>query len=149
MDWYVALDGETFGPFTFDVMLKGVRDGELTPQDLVWSPGTLNWQPTSNVAGLFSPPSLPAPPPPRTATQPDSASQWIIEPGVRQAQADIGSSINENPNLIRRHWRGELSLGRAYWGVGAVVALGANGLQHLFAALVQITDWECCNSEWR
>src|SRR5215468_8401409 len=134
MDWYVARDGETFGPFTFDVMLKGVRDGELTPQDLVWSPGALDWQPASNVAGLFSPPPLPTPPPPRTATQADSASQWVIAPGDRQAKADVGSTINENPSLVRRHWRGELSLGRAYWGVGVAVALGAIGLQHLFAA---------------
>lgn len=42
MDWYVARDGETFGPFPFEVMIKGIRDGELTPQDLVWSQDAQN-----------------------------------------------------------------------------------------------------------
>src|SRR5215471_10257448 len=135
MDWYVARDGETFGPFQFEVMIKGIRDGELTPQDLVWSEGAPDWQPASSVPGLFSPPSLSALPP-LTASQPNDASQRETEPGDPQAKADVGSSINENPSLIRRHWRGELSLGRAYWGVGVAVTVGAIGLQHFFAALV-------------
>jgi len=135
MDWYVARDGETFGPFPFEVMIKGIRDGELTPQDLVWSEGAPDWQPASSVPGLFSPPSLSALPP-LTASQPNDASQRETEPGDPQAKADVGSSINENPSLIRRHWRGELSLGRAYWGVGVAVTVGAIGLQHFFAALV-------------
>src|SRR5215470_7000063 len=103
MDWYVAKDGETFGPFPFEVMIKGIRDGELTPQDLVWSQGAPDWQPASSVPGLFSPPPLSTPPAPLTASQPNDASQRGTEPRNPPAKADVGSSINENPSLIRRH----------------------------------------------
>jgi hypothetical protein len=57
MEWYVARDGETFGPFTAERMSAGVRDGELRREDLVWCVGMADWQPAGDVPGLWRPPA--------------------------------------------------------------------------------------------
>ena len=62
-EWYVARDGERFGPFTSDRMSAGVREGELRREDLVWRDGMPDWQPASEVPGLWRPPPLPGPNP--------------------------------------------------------------------------------------
>jgi GYF domain 2 len=53
--------GETFGPFSFERLVEGIREGELQAEDLVWSSGMPQWQAARDIAGLWSPPSLPDP----------------------------------------------------------------------------------------
>jgi hypothetical protein len=136
MDWYVARDGETYGPFPFDVLVKGVHDGEMTPEDLVWSDGMLDWQPAATIAGLFLPPS--SPPPLATvenarALIPVAASSSAM--GIQEGSQPARKT--SSGGLIRRHWRGELSLPSSYWGVGIAVTLWVMGLGRLFAAAVE------------
>jgi cytolysin-activating lysine-acyltransferase len=52
-EWYVLRNGEKYGPFTSDRMSAGVRDGELTSQDLVWCEGMPDWQPAGEVLPSF------------------------------------------------------------------------------------------------
>src|SRR4029434_8673345 len=51
-EWYVARDGERFGPFTSDEMSAGVRNGELRREDFVWHAGLAEWQRAKDVPGL-------------------------------------------------------------------------------------------------
>jgi hypothetical protein len=55
-DWYVARDGERFGPFTSDEMSAGVREGQLRREDFVWRAGMAEWQLAGDVPGLWQPP---------------------------------------------------------------------------------------------
>src|SRR5262249_36753891 len=60
--WYVARDGQTFGPFTSDRISKGAHDGELRDDDLVWREGMAYCLPVAQVAEIWgrSEPSLPS-----------------------------------------------------------------------------------------
>jgi hypothetical protein len=53
-EWYVARDGERFGPFTSDEMSAGVRNGELRREDFVWHAGLAEWQRAKDVPGLWA-----------------------------------------------------------------------------------------------
>ncbi|WP_153556492.1 SPFH domain-containing protein [Roseimaritima sediminicola] len=63
--WYVAVDGQTRGPFTMQQMSSGAGSGELNPQSMVWTTGMSGWVAASQVpqlASLFG--GSPPPPPP-------------------------------------------------------------------------------------
>jgi hypothetical protein len=65
--WFYARGGQQTGPVTFAQLTDVVRAGGLTPSDLVWQEGTPEWQPASQVPGLFgavaaAPATLPPPP---------------------------------------------------------------------------------------
>jgi hypothetical protein len=140
MDWYVARDGETFGPFPFEVLVKGVSDGELTPQDFVWSESMVDWQPASTVPGLFSPPGLPssaAALTPPLHEVPHQTTNAVTASGIPHV-ANVAGASAVSTGLIRRHWRGELPLPLSYWGVAISVMLGTVGLQHVFATALEI-----------
>ena len=57
-EWYVARDGETFGPFEFKVVVAAARSGELRKDDCVWRPGMEAWAGASTVTDLWNPPPL-------------------------------------------------------------------------------------------
>jgi GYF domain 2 len=56
-DWYVERNGETFGPFTFDRMRKGAREGELRRDDPVWCSALPVWLLAGDIPGLWDPPA--------------------------------------------------------------------------------------------
>jgi Zn-dependent protease with chaperone function len=69
--WHVARNGKSVGPFAYEQLSERVRNGWLTPTDLVWNSGYDDWKPASSIEGLFSdksrqikrsPPPLPSPP---------------------------------------------------------------------------------------
>ena len=117
MVWYVAREGETFGPFSFEVLVGGVRQGEMRPDDFVWSNGMPEWVPAQTISGLWVPPSLRSlsiekagtssaahdPRPVVTARASNESKQLSAERVRPRSQPT-------NVGLIRRHWRGDLSL---------------------------------------
>src|SRR5262245_25736687 len=73
IEWYVARDGKTFGPFTSERMNTGVREGELRRDDHVWCKGMPHWLPAADVPEIWQPPSPPPPPVP-AAPRPEPKS---------------------------------------------------------------------------
>ena len=116
MEWYVARDGQTYGPFSIDAMRKGVRDGELRADDFVWSSAMVDWTRASKVSELWPPQS-----PRRELVTQGTAPTHAEHPRVATAP-DV--AVTASANWIVRHWRGELSLGRAYWFIGFLANIG-------------------------
>ena len=73
--WYVAVGGQSQGPFTAPQIAQGVASGQVSGGTMVWCSGMPSWSPAGNVpafASLFaaSPPPPPPPPPPRPSSPP-------------------------------------------------------------------------------
>ncbi len=65
--WYLALNGQTAGPFTLQQLAQAAASGTLTPATPVWTAGMPNWAPAAQVpavASLLTAPPPPPPPPP-------------------------------------------------------------------------------------
>jgi membrane protease subunit (stomatin/prohibitin family) len=63
--FFVALEGEAKGPFTFPQLLKMVEEGRVTPQTYLWKKGLENWKRAKELLpDLFS--QTPPPPPPHS-----------------------------------------------------------------------------------
>src|SRR5215470_17934025 len=148
-EWYVARQGETFGPFTSERMSTGIRDGELTRDDLVWCAGMPDWQLAGEVPGFWRPPA-PRPPQPIAVAEdlnPESVARSPVasEAATPSRQPSDGDQANRTKHnivprvgfigFIRSHWRGELTLAQAYWGVAFLLTLIVVGLSKVFG------DW--------
>ena len=146
MHWFVSRDGQTFGPFSFDLLVKGVRDGELRRDDFVWSDGMENWALADTIDGLWRSPKLTVPAialPQETveSERPDPAAPTVVRASTEQPEGDEGTrdrttTPTKRAGLIRRHWRGELTLAQAYWGVGFLLTIGLFGLAHAFGKTI-------------
>jgi uncharacterized protein (TIGR00266 family) len=62
-NWFVAIDGQSLGPFTHQHILAGLASGQYNPATMVWRDGFADWMPIGRVAELQAGPSAPAPPP--------------------------------------------------------------------------------------
>ncbi|MES2791763.1 MAG: SPFH domain-containing protein [Planctomycetota bacterium] len=65
VQWHVAVNGVTQGPFSVQQLAQGVASREITAASLVWANGQAGWLPVSQVpalSGLFA--AVPPPPPP-------------------------------------------------------------------------------------
>ena len=66
---YVAIGGQTQGPFDYNMLKEMVRTGGLTAQTLVWKEG-INWTPAIQVPEVASILNAPQTPPPPTSAVP-------------------------------------------------------------------------------
>lgn len=67
VQWHLAIDGATHGPFSTQQLADAARRRELTPATLVWNASQPDWLPAGSVptlASLFAAP-VPPPPPPK------------------------------------------------------------------------------------
>jgi hypothetical protein len=65
IEYSVAVDGKTLGPYKWDALQKLVWEGKLTLKTSVWKLGMDNWVECGTIAelkALFTPPPLPAAP---------------------------------------------------------------------------------------
>ncbi len=62
--WYVAVNGQSNGPFTSEQMRAGIARGEVNGQSMVWMAGMAGWSPASAVPALASALGATNPPPP-------------------------------------------------------------------------------------
>lgn len=64
---FLAIGGQQYGPYDFATCQQLVKNGQLTPQTLVWQQGMAAWTPANQVAeltSLFAPAMLQMPPMP-------------------------------------------------------------------------------------
>ena len=52
--YYVGVNGQQVGPFTMPQLTQLVKNGQLTPQSLVWKQGMAGWEQAEGVAELAS-----------------------------------------------------------------------------------------------
>jgi hypothetical protein len=97
--YYLHLDGKQDGPFSYEHLRAGWRDGSLRPDTLFWQEGMEEWQPLETLRKQFETA------PPAVSESPDAAAPMIIaglprflstcsssaSPGLRPA---ISSSIS-------------------------------------------------------
>ncbi len=62
--WYVAVDGQSLGPYTRQQLSQSISSGEVTGESPVWTDGMSDWLPVKQVPQL-NPGKSPPPPPPR------------------------------------------------------------------------------------
>lgn len=55
--WYLARDGQQFGPFSSRQLKEFVTSGRLQAEDLVWKEGMSTWVAASRIKGLFTHPT--------------------------------------------------------------------------------------------
>lgn len=63
---FLAIGGQQYGPYDYAICQQLVKNGQLTPQSMVWQQGMPAWAPASSVPelqGLFAPPAAPGMPP--------------------------------------------------------------------------------------
>jgi len=53
MEWFVARNGESFGPFSVDTLVNGARTGQLRKDDWVWRAGLNDWVSAGSVSDLW------------------------------------------------------------------------------------------------
>ena len=62
-NWFVAIDGQSLGPFTHQQILSGITGGQYNEATMVWRDGFADWMPIGRVAELQAGAAAPAPPP--------------------------------------------------------------------------------------
>ncbi len=79
--WYLAIDGQTQGPFGQDNIKAKLASGEINPDTMVYGPGAAEWTPIKSVGVLAG--SLqggaPPPPPPSGAAGGADEIDYVIE----------------------------------------------------------------------
>lgn len=112
--WFVTKGGKRYGPIEYAQLVQDARGGKVTPADLVWKEGMLEWQPASRVGGLFET-SAPAVMPPPIPQQPIGYAGPRTDP-----QRDIGQDAGV---------RMLIPVGRSGWAI-------ASGYLGLFSVLI-------------
>jgi hypothetical protein len=130
--WYLARDGEQFGPITEAEMAKLVEMGHLQPNDLLWREGFADWRP----ALVVFPKRGPAPPrDPRLARPTPAGARVAGRPTESHAsRGDWSDDVNERP----RRWGPILAvllLVLALAGAGGFAYLNQSQLIALVATL--------------
>jgi|RhiMethySRZTD1v2_1073278.scaffolds.fasta_scaffold17004_5 GYF domain 2 len=91
--WYLARDGQQFGPLSDAELAKFIELGHLQPTDLLWREGFPDWRPAMVV---FPPPRAPAPQrsaaPMRPAQQQPVASPRIDREPAPRYRGNAGSA---------------------------------------------------------
>lgn len=115
MQWHYVKEGQQFGPVDFAELGNLVRQGLITPADLVWHPDFGDkWQPVSSVEKLFEfiplSDSVPATVPPATAF--DGGGTTHNRDLMRMARESLAS-----------RWGLAIGIMFLYWVVGIAVGL--------------------------
>ena len=68
--WYLAVNGQSQGPFSFQQVSQGISAREISRDSLVWTAGMASWQAAGQVSALSSAFGATPPPPPPSASVP-------------------------------------------------------------------------------
>jgi len=110
MQWWVARDGQQFGPFEHSDLMQRAARRELLPTDFVWRVGLSAWTTAERIPGLLVPPPLPQQP---VSTSPQSVPRMIPPPLPSVVAASGGRSgpFVEFTGYDRRPPAGQSTLG--------------------------------------
>jgi uncharacterized protein (TIGR00266 family) len=88
--WYLAIDGQTQGPFSEDDIKAKLGSGEITPDTMVYGPSAAEWTPLKSVGVLANllRGGAPPPPPPAGVTAGADEIDYVIE-GSEMQYVDI------------------------------------------------------------
>jgi len=129
MAWYFARDGRKTGPLEWDELLIAAAKGELSAEDVIWSPNLRAWVRAADMLKFLGPG-------PRADKRQDKESDGGALERKSGVKANRAGTIFEAPSSpsqippgpIAAHWRGDVSLVRAYWINGFLVSLIAVGV---------------------
>ncbi len=80
-NWYYHEEGVALGPFSQQVMETRLRDGVLTPENLLWHPSRDKWSPLADFEPLWS----------------QTASSPILQPGPLRIPMSTQSLSDKSP----------------------------------------------------
>jgi len=109
MQWFYIQNEKRIGPIEETDLFQLAREGNLSPQDMVWNPSMgEEWKPASSVPRLFAPPAV-IPPPTGTGNTPNGLlmeqairslrGNWAIAIGLAVLYQVIISSVQFVPYL--------------------------------------------------
>lgn len=119
--WHYNNGEHSVGPIDNAELLRRVRVGEISPDDLIWGGDLQEWTPARAVPGLFAPP-LAAPTStsePRVTVASPASRPAPFLPEAPSEPPDLGESFEEIPRLFS--YRGRMS--RTGFAVSMVAAL--------------------------
>lgn len=85
IEWYLARDGQQYGPLSENEMRAFVDLGHLRDTDLIWRAGFPDWRPAPDVFAIHAVRTMPAPPPAAPEPAPVAAAAVPLDPSVLQA----------------------------------------------------------------
>jgi hypothetical protein len=123
--WYLAREGQQFGPISEAELAKFIELGHLQPNDLLWREGFPDWRPAMVVFPPRTQPPQRSAPAPRTTgsspgRQPSSSDRLEVHPGDNASRTPT-SRRGESTETEPRRGRGT----RAAMLLLVVAALGA------------------------
>lgn len=134
-EWYLARDGEQFGPISDAEMAKLVELGHLKPTDLLWREGFPDWRPAMVV---FPPHAPPVSRGRRLPPRPDRSPRMLADPLAGAGPQDRTGSIEAEPQeRPPRRWgllAGLLLLAVVVAGAGSAAYLYRTQLASLVAS---------------
>ena len=77
--WYYVQAGQQAGPVTWEQLRAMAQAQQLTPGQLVWCEGMVNWSPAGTIPGLFPGPFPAVPVTLNYTASPDPKTQRIIK----------------------------------------------------------------------
>jgi len=90
MQWFYIHHEKRMGPIEETDLFQLARDGNLSPQDLVWNPSMgEEWKPASSISGLFAPPAVI---PPSTGTG-NTPNRKLMEKAIRSLSGNWAMAI--------------------------------------------------------
>jgi hypothetical protein len=102
--WYLAREGQQFGPLSDTELAKFIELGHLQPTDLLWSEGFPDWRPAMVVFPPRKPMMQRPAPPARQAVPARGAREQAM---VRQAQNPRTGPSGRRPSQVHREHHGE------------------------------------------
>lgn len=113
-EWYLARDGQQYGPLTDLEMRKFVELGHLRPTDLVWRQGFPDWRAAPTV--FHTPAAVPPPSGPRASAPAPEFPDWPVQATAPEAatRGHAGVSPAATAGRERRH----LAVSAPYGGPG-------------------------------
>lgn len=103
-EWYTAVDGQQFGPFSFEQVQQQIQGGQLIGRHYVWHEAMDNWTRIRDVPTLephLPAPTIPPPPPPAEPTRGPSAptpeARAASTGGAHLFSEDVAVSAGSTP----------------------------------------------------
>ncbi len=90
-DYWLARDGQQYGPFSIEEIRQQAAQGQTQPSDLVWTEGMAEWEPLAKVAGTrpVAPPPPPTPSPLVATPSPKPVPSYVAPPAVAVADTTL------------------------------------------------------------